>query len=57
MLKTRWLDTASGRWLTLLNEMGLWYADAIERQLAHCDSNAVRRAYTRGEYWDDRVRM
>lgn len=42
---------------TLLNEMGLWYADAIERQLAHCDSNAVRRAYTRGEYWDDRVRM
>ena len=42
---------------TLLNEMGLWHADAIERQLAHCDSNAVRRAYTRGEYWDERVRM
>lgn len=42
---------------TLLNEMGLWHVDAIERQLAHCDSNAVRRAYTRGEYWDERVRM
>lgn len=42
---------------TLLNEMGQWHPDAIERQLAHCDNNAVRRAYTRGEYWDERVRM
>ena len=42
---------------TLLNEMGQWHADAIERQLAHSDNNAVRRAYTRGEYWDERVRM
>lgn len=42
---------------TLLNEMGLWHVDAIERQLAHCDNNAVRRAYTRGEYWDERVHM
>jgi len=42
---------------TLLNEMGLWHPDAIERQLAHCDNNTVRRAYTRGEYWDERVRM
>lgn len=42
---------------TLLNEMGLWHPDAIERQLAHCDNNAVRRAYTRGEYWEERVRM
>ncbi|MEG3146563.1 tyrosine-type recombinase/integrase [Sphingomonas sp. RT2P30] len=42
---------------TLLNEMGLWHPDAIERQLAHCDNNVVRRAYTRGEYWDERVRM
>ena len=42
---------------TLLNEMGLWHIDAIERQLAHCDNNAVRKAYTRGEYWDERVRM
>ncbi len=42
---------------TLLNEMGLWNPDAIERQLAHQDSNAVRRAYARGEFWEERVRM
>lgn len=42
---------------TLLNEMGKWNPDAIERQLAHADNNAVRRAYTRGEYWDERVAM
>lgn len=42
---------------TLLNEMGTWNADAIERQLAHAELNAVRRAYTRGQYWDERVRM
>lgn len=42
---------------TLLNEMGLWNADAIERQLAHAEGNAVRRAYTRGQYWEERVRM
>ena len=42
---------------TLLNEMGVWHPDAIERQLAHTDNNAVRRAYTRGEYWEERVRM
>ncbi len=42
---------------TLLNEMGLWNPDAIERQLAHQDSNAVRRAYARGEFWDELIRM
>lgn len=42
---------------TLLNEMGIWNPDAIERQLAHMENNGVRRAYTRGEYWDERVRM
>lgn len=42
---------------TLLNESGLWSADAIERQLAHVDRNEVRRAYARGEHWDERVRM
>ncbi|MFD1488673.1 tyrosine-type recombinase/integrase [Ancylobacter vacuolatus] len=42
---------------TLLNECGLWHADAIERQLAHVEGNAVRRAYARGEHWDERVRM
>jgi integrase len=42
---------------TLLNEMGKWNPDAIERQLAHAENNAVRRAYTRGEYWNERVAM
>ncbi|MGQ0532573.1 MAG: tyrosine-type recombinase/integrase [Caulobacteraceae bacterium] len=42
---------------SLLNESGLWHSDAIERQLGHCDSNEVRRAYARAEYWEERVRM
>ncbi len=40
-----------------LNEMG-WNADAIERQLAHAESNAVRAAYAHGAaYLDERTRM
>jgi integrase len=42
---------------TLLNEMGTWHPDAIERQLAHADTNSVRRIYARGEYWKERVAM
>ncbi|WP_421995998.1 tyrosine-type recombinase/integrase [Roseococcus sp.] len=42
---------------SLLNESGLWSVDAIERQLAHVESNDVRRAYQRAEHWDERVRM
>ncbi|MFZ7093710.1 tyrosine-type recombinase/integrase [Primorskyibacter sp. 2E233] len=42
---------------TLANESGLWHPDAIERQLAHVEGNAVRRAYARGLHWDERVRM
>jgi integrase len=43
---------------TRLNEMGRWNPDAIERQLAHQEANAVRRAYThRAEYWPERVIM
>ena len=42
---------------TLLNESGRWTADAIERQLAHVEANAVRGAYARGEHWDERVKM
>jgi integrase len=42
---------------TLANESGLWTSDAIERQLAHVDGNAVRRAYNRAAHWDERVRM
>jgi integrase len=43
---------------TRLNEMGRWNPDAIERQLAHQEVNAVRRAYTHSaEYWSERVAM
>lgn len=42
---------------TLLNETGKWNPDAIERQLAHKESDGVRGAYARGEYWEERVRM
>jgi integrase len=42
---------------TLLNESGKFSADAIERALAHQDADAVRRAYARGEFWEERVRM
>lgn len=42
---------------TILNEMGKWHPDAIERQLAHVESNEVRRAYARGAHWNERVRM
>jgi integrase len=42
---------------SVLNESGLWNADAIERQLAHVDGDSVRRAYARAEFWDERVRM
>ena len=42
---------------TIANESGLWHADAIERALAHVDDNDVRRAYVRGEHWEERVRM
>lgn len=42
---------------SILNESGLWNADAIERQLAHVDNDSVRRAYARADFWDERVRM
>ena len=42
---------------TRLNEMGRWNPDAIERQLAHQEANAVRRAYTHAEYWSERISM
>lgn len=42
---------------TRLNEIG-WNADAIERQLAHAESNKVRAAYTHAaQYLDERTRM
>lgn len=42
---------------TLLNESGKWHPDAIERQLAHIESDTVRRVYARGEHWQERKRM
>jgi hypothetical protein len=39
-------SSVSGFWATastLLNEMGRWNPDAIERQLAHMEENDVRR--------------
>ena len=42
---------------TLLNESGKWSPDAIERSLAHADTNAIRGTYNPGRYWDERVAM
>lgn len=42
---------------SLLNESGQWNPDAIERALAHKDTNQVRAAYHRSAYWPERVRM
>lgn len=39
-----------------LNEQG-YNADAIERQLAHVESNAIKAAYNRADYWNERVEM
>ena len=36
---------------TLLNESGRWSVDAIERALAHGDTDNVRAAYHRGAHW------
>ncbi|SUO96130.1 tyrosine-type recombinase/integrase [Suttonella ornithocola] len=42
---------------SILNESGLFNPDAIERQLAHAESNAVRAAYNRAEYLEERKKM
>ena len=42
---------------TMANESRLWSADAIERALAHEEEKSTRRAYARGEHWDERQRM
>lgn len=41
----------------LLNESGKWHPDAIERALAHGDTDKVRAAYHRGAHWKERVEM
>ncbi|PVH27727.1 tyrosine-type recombinase/integrase [Pararhodobacter oceanensis] len=42
---------------TIANESGLWHPDSIERALAHVESNQVRRAYDRGQHWEERLRL
>lgn len=42
---------------TFLNDSNLFSVDAIERELAHQDEDAVRRAYRRGEAMTERVKM
>lgn len=42
---------------TVLNESKLWQPDAIERQLHHDETDAVRAAYHRAEYLDERRKM
>jgi integrase len=42
---------------TRLNEMQQFSPDAIERQLAHQDGDAIRRAYNSAQYWPERVTM
>lgn len=42
---------------TVLNESGLFARDAIERQLAHQESDDVRAAYHRAEYLEQRRQM
>lgn len=42
---------------SLLNECGRWNPDAIERALAHRETNQVRAAYHRASYWEERVKM
>lgn len=41
---------------TMLNEQGYRH-DVIERQLAHCERNAVRAAYNHAEYLPERQKM
>ena len=41
---------------TLLNELG-YRPDVIERQLAHAEKNAVRAAYHRSQYLEERKSM
>lgn len=42
---------------SLLHERSDFSSTSIERALGHQDANAVRRAYARGEHWDDRVQL
>jgi integrase len=41
---------------TLLYENG-WKSDVIERQLAHAESNSVKRAYNHAQHLPEREKM
>jgi len=41
----------------LLNEIGKWHPDAIERALAYRDKDKVCAAYHRGQHCKERVEM
>jgi hypothetical protein len=40
---------------TLLNEMGQWNPDAIERQLAHIENDVPCAYMHAAEFWSERV--
>lgn len=42
---------------TVLNEQSPFSHDVIERQLAHKEIDAVRAAYNRAEYLDERIKL
>jgi len=42
---------------SMANVSGLWSEDAVERQLAHSSRNAVRSAYMRDPFWQERVKL
>lgn len=42
---------------TVLNEQSPFAHDVIERQLSHKETDAVRAAYNRAEYLDDRIKL
>lgn len=42
---------------TILNESGLWGADAIERQLAHSPLDRIRETYNYAQWMPERTKM
>lgn len=42
---------------SLLHEKSKFSSETIERALGHQDANAIRRAYARGEHWNERVKL
>jgi integrase len=42
---------------SFLNESGKWNKDAIEKALAHKDTDGIRAIYNRSIYWQERVLM